>query len=71
VIAADLGPAADGVKLTLIVQDAPTATLAPHVLVSVKFARLVPVTLMLVIASATLPVLTTLISLAALVVFTA
>lgn len=71
VIAADLCPAADGVKVTLIVQDAPIATVVPHVLVSVKLVRLAPVTLMLVMESATLPVLTTLIVLMGLVVFTA
>jgi hypothetical protein len=59
VTAADLGPAADGVNVTLIVHVAPIATLVPHVLVCAKLVRFVPVRVMLVIDSATLPVLAT------------
>lgn len=61
VTAAVLGPAADGVNVTLIVQAAPTATLVLQVFVWAKLARFVPVTEMLVIDKATLPTLETLI----------
>jgi hypothetical protein len=60
VTAAVRGPAADGVKVTLIAQAAPTATLAPQVFVWVKLARFVPVKAMLVIDNATLAMLETL-----------
>src|SRR5579864_3619077 len=71
VTAAVLGPAADGVNVTLIVQAAPTAMLVPQVFVWVKLARFVPVTEILVIDKATLPTLETLIARAELVVPTA
>jgi hypothetical protein len=45
-------PAAVGVKVTLIVQFAPAATLAPQLLVWAKSPLLVPVKVMLVMLSA-------------------
>lgn len=48
-------PVAVGVKVTLMVQVAPAATEAPQVFVCVKFPALVPVTVMLVMFSAPLP----------------
>lgn len=59
VIAAVLEPAADGVNVTLIVQVAPIATLVPHMFVCAKLVRFAPVRVMLVIDSATFPVLAT------------
>src|SRR5207245_7501265 len=50
-------PAAVGVKVTLIVQLAPPATLDPHVFVSEKSPAFVPVILMLVIVRLLPPVL--------------
>lgn len=70
VTAAVLGPAADGVKVTLMVQAAPTATLVPQVFAWAKLVRFVPVRVMLVMDNATLPVLATLMVRAALVVLT-
>jgi hypothetical protein len=46
------GPPASGVKVTLIVQDPPAATLAPQLFVCAKF----PLVLTLATASARLPV---------------
>src|SRR5438105_3019414 len=48
-------PAAVGVKVTLIVQLPPAATLVPQLLVCVKSPLLVPVTAMLVMLKAVLP----------------
>ena len=52
-------PAAAGVKVTLIVQFEPAATLDPQVLVWVKSLPFVPVIEMLVRLKAALPVLVT------------
>src|SRR5258708_25095251 len=49
------GPAADGVKITLIVQPAPTAMLVPHPFVWLKLGRFVPVIVVLVMDNTTLP----------------
>jgi len=49
-------PVAVGVRVTLIVQLAPAARLAPHVFVTPKSEEFVPVTLMLEMARLTLPV---------------
>jgi hypothetical protein len=49
-------PFAVGVKVTLMVQFAPAATLVPHVFVCEKSVELVPVTPMLVIVRVALPV---------------
>ncbi len=54
---AERGPAEVGVKVTEIVQLAPTATVVPQLLVSLKSAALVPVTAMPLIESAAVPVL--------------
>jgi hypothetical protein len=48
-------PAEAGVKLTVMVQVAPTASEAPQLLLSPKLLALVPVTEMLVMASAAVP----------------
>ena len=50
-------PLAVGVKVTLIVQLAPAATLDPQLLVWAKSPALVPVSAMLVMLKAALPVL--------------
>ncbi len=50
-------PLAAGVKVTLIVQLAPAATLAPQLLVCAKSLGLVPVMAILVMLKAALPVL--------------
>jgi hypothetical protein len=50
-------PLAEGVNVTLIVQEEPAATHLPHVLVSAKLVRLVPLTTMLDIINVALPVL--------------
>lgn len=68
VMAADRAPAAVGVKVTLIVHDAFTARLLPHVVVRAKSPALVPVTVMLVIVSEPVPVLVSVTVDAALVV---
>src|SRR5712692_9350703 len=57
VIAALRGPNSLGVKVTLIVQFAPAAMLAPHVLFWLKSAALVSVSAMLLITTAEVPVL--------------
>jgi hypothetical protein len=56
VTAAARVPAAVGLNVTEIVQDAPAATLEPHVFVWAKSALFVPVTAMLVMVSTALPV---------------
>ena len=48
-------PAADGVKVTLIVQEAPAETLDPQLLVWEKSLALAPKTATLVILNAALP----------------
>ena len=48
-------PLAEGVKVTLIVQFAPTATELPHVLLSAKSPAFVPATRTLVMLNAALP----------------
>ena len=63
-------PLADGLNVTLIVQEAPAATDLPHVLVSAKLVRLVPLTTMLDIINVALPVLLRVTACALLVVFT-
>ena len=50
-------PLAEGVKVTLIVQLVPAATLAPQLLVCAKSLALVPVSARLVMLKAALPVL--------------
>jgi len=54
-MAADRDPVAPGVKVTLIVQLADAANELPQVLVSAKSLALVPVMVMLVMASALVP----------------
>ena len=54
---AALVPVAVGLKTTLMVHEAPTATLEPQVLVSLKSPASVPVTLIPVIASEAVPLL--------------
>ena len=61
-------PEAAGVNVTLIVQLAPAATDVPHVLLSAKSPPLVPVTAILVMLKAALPVFESVIAWAALVV---
>jgi hypothetical protein len=61
-------PVADGVKVTLIVQFAPAATLVPQLLVWAKLVGFVPVREMLVIVKAAVPVFDNVTGLAALVV---
>ena len=68
VIEAERVPAIAGLKVTEIVQLAPAATLVPHVLVWLKSDGLVPVSPMLVIVRAALPVFETAMVWAALVV---
>jgi hypothetical protein len=62
-------PVADGVKVTLIMQFAPAATLVPQLLVCAKLVGFVPVREMLVIVKAAVPVFDNVTGLAALVVF--
>ena len=50
-------PLCNGVKVTLIVHDAPTARLVPQLLVSAKSLGLTPVKLKLVMFNCTLPLL--------------
>jgi len=50
-------PVAVGVKVTLMVQVAPAATLAPQVFVSAKSPRFVPMSVMLVMLNVATPVL--------------
>ena len=50
-------PLADGVNVTLIKHDAPTAKLPGHVLVCAKSLAFVPVTVMPLIVSALVPLL--------------
>jgi hypothetical protein len=50
-------PLADGLNVTLIVQEAPAATDLPHVLPSSKLVRLVPLTVMRTILNVAVPVL--------------
>ena len=64
-------PVAEGVKVTLIVQLAPAATLVPQVFVCAKSPLLVPVTAMLVMLSAAVPLFVSVTVCAALVVPTA
>jgi hypothetical protein len=54
---AERAPAEVGVKVTEIVQLAPTATLVPQLFVALKSAALVPVTAMPLMESAAVPVL--------------
>ena len=68
VTAAVLVPDAVGLNVTLIVQVAPAATEAPHVLLWAKSPLLVPVTATLVMLTVALPVLDSVIAWAALVV---
>lgn len=73
VIAAENGPAAGGVNVTLIVQAPFTAIVAGltgQLLVCAKLAMLAPVTAMLAIASGLGPLLVTVIDCAALVTLT-
>jgi len=56
VMAAERLPVAEGVKVTLIVQLAPAATLNPQVLVWAKLLALVPDTVMLVMLKSAVPV---------------
>jgi hypothetical protein len=63
-------PLAEGVKVTLMVQLAPAATLDPQLLVWAKSPALVPETAMLVMLKATLPELVRMTVLAVLVVLT-
>jgi hypothetical protein len=65
---ADRAPAELGVKVTEIVQLAPTATLVAQLFVWLKSPALVPVTAMPLIESAAVPVLDKVSTLAALVV---
>ena len=64
-------PVAVGRKVTLIVQDAPAASVVPHVVVRAKSAALVPVSVMLLIDMVTFPLLRSVMLLAVLVVFKA
>jgi hypothetical protein len=63
-------PLADGVNVTLMVQEAPAATDLPHVFVSAKLLLLVPLIARLVILNVALPVLLRVTVRALLVVFT-
>jgi hypothetical protein len=69
-IEAERAPLAVGLKVTLIVQFEPPASVAPQVVVRAKSPALVPVIVMLLIARAAPPVLESVILLALLVVFT-
>lgn len=63
-------PVADGVKVMLMLQLAPTANVAPQVVVRAKLEEFVPKIEMLLIVMAPAPVLVSTTTLAALVVFT-
>jgi hypothetical protein len=67
---ADLAPAAVGVNVTLMEQLAAAAKVAPQVVVREKSALLVPVTVMLVRVKEAVPLLVSVIALAALLVAT-
>jgi len=67
---ADRAPAAVGLKVTLTVQFAPAARLAPHVLFCAKSEALAPVRPMLLIVNGAVPVLDSVTVWAALVVLT-
>jgi hypothetical protein len=70
VTAALRAPVAVGVNVTLILQLAPAATLAPQVFVWLKSPLFVPVIVMLVMLSAAVPVLERVTAWAVLVVLT-
>ena len=61
-------PVARGLKVTLMVQLAPAATLVPHVFVCAKSVALVPVNVMATAVKAAVPEFVTVTALAALVV---
>ena len=63
-------PLAEGVKVTLMVQLAPAATLDPQLLVWAKSSALAPETAMLVMLKATLPELVRMTDFVVLVVLT-